>query len=221
MSTQVKYGEVRDTPVNFIVSQMVEAGYPVEQKSLDFVKSLCDQYLKKQSLSPKQEYWLRVHYGRALGLEGGTEKSSPKKVEGLAAIHQFFDQCDLKYPKLVLYVPTLGDVKMHLAMKGKYQNKVVVTSNDKFPHAVWYGAIDATGVLTMPAKLDYTTAQRLKRILKHFADDPAEVAATSAKMSSKCCFCNSVIEDEKSLGVGYGPVCAKKWGLPWGAKAKK
>ena len=40
-----------------------------------------------------------------------------------------------------------------------------------------------------------------------------------AQESSTCCFCGRDLDTRESLTVGYGPTCADKHGLPWGAKA--
>lgn len=45
-------------------------------------------------------------------------------------------------------------------------------------------------------------------------------AAEYGALHSSCIFCARPLTDERSDpalgGVGYGPECAKKWGLPWG-----
>lgn len=52
--------------------------------------------------------------------------------------------------------------------------------------------------------------------------DPAEVGAAAAKeyarLFGRCCFCNRGLIDERSTEVGYGPSCAKAYGLPWTPK---
>jgi hypothetical protein len=44
----------------------------------------------------------------------------------------------------------------------------------------------------------------------------AEQAAEFGKVTGACVFCSRLLTDERSLEVGYGPVCADKNGLPWG-----
>lgn len=46
----------------------------------------------------------------------------------------------------------------------------------------------------------------------------AEEAATFGLASGRCCACGHNLEDGRSTKVGYGPVCAGKYGWPWGAK---
>src|SRR5574343_120375 len=50
------------------------------------------------------------------------------------------------------------------------------------------------------------------------AADPAGAASRHGRMTGRCCFCDRRLDDDRSIGVGYGPVCAEKWGLPWGER---
>lgn len=45
---------------------------------------------------------------------------------------------------------------------------------------------------------------------------PTEFLAECSKDMNRCCYCNLPLEDERSKLVGYGPICATHWGLPWG-----
>ena len=55
-------------------------------------------------------------------------------------------------------------------------------------------------------------------ILTALVRHPAETAATYGKLTGKCSFCHSELSADNSTDVGYGPVCAKRWGPPWGKK---
>lgn len=44
----------------------------------------------------------------------------------------------------------------------------------------------------------------------------AEQAAQFGALTGACVFCSRRLTDERSVTVGYGPVCADKAGLPWG-----
>ena len=54
----------------------------------------------------------------------------------------------------------------------------------------------------------------LLEVLAAVAINPAKVAQEYGRMTCKCSFCNLPLKDEGSTEVGYGPVCAGKWGLP-------
>jgi Family of unknown function (DUF6011) len=45
----------------------------------------------------------------------------------------------------------------------------------------------------------------------------AEEAAAFGKDTGHCCACARTLTDDRSVSVGYGPVCAAKYGWPWGA----
>jgi hypothetical protein len=47
----------------------------------------------------------------------------------------------------------------------------------------------------------------------------AEQAARFGKLWGSCVFCSRLLTDERSVSVGYGPVCAEHNGLPWGETA--
>lgn len=41
-------------------------------------------------------------------------------------------------------------------------------------------------------------------------------AARFGKTTGRCVFCSRMLTDERSIEVGYGPICAEREGLPWG-----
>lgn len=44
----------------------------------------------------------------------------------------------------------------------------------------------------------------------------AAQAAAFGRLVGRCCFCSHAIDTPESTAVGYGPVCASKYGLHWG-----
>ena len=53
------------------------------------------------------------------------------------------------------------------------------------------------------------------------AADPAAAAKAYGALMGRCSFCDTAITDEGSVEVGYGPVCAKRFGLPHTPKGTK
>lgn len=47
----------------------------------------------------------------------------------------------------------------------------------------------------------------------------AEEAAKFGQLYGTCIFCWKDLTDERSIEVGYGPICANNRGLPWGETA--
>ena len=50
-------------------------------------------------------------------------------------------------------------------------------------------------------------------------DDLTGFLAQCSKDLGACCYCNQGLDHAYSKAVGYGEICAKRWGLPWGKDA--
>lgn len=57
--------------------------------------------------------------------------------------------------------------------------------------------------------------------LDRIATDPATAASEYGALMGRCSFCDLTITDDGSIAVGYGPICAKKFGLPHTAKGTR
>lgn len=55
-----------------------------------------------------------------------------------------------------------------------------------------------------------------KAFLQNLTEDPVKFMAKCSKDMDRCCYCNLPLEDARSKDVGYGAICAGRWGLPWG-----
>lgn len=179
----------------------------------DFAKSLVSQHKKKGALSGKQWEWVGklVHM-----LMNPSEPPKPDAdLGGITGIVALFDTVGgkLKSPAITLHMPAYHvDIKISRAP--------ACGSNPGFLYVRWdgmyAGKISPTGLLTMNHQVGTAERKALIQLLELFAADPANVAAAHGKLTGKCCFCNTGLTDQKSLDVGYGPTCAKNYGLPWG-----
>ena len=118
----------------------------------------------------------------------------------------------LRWPKLTL---ELDGKRVQLSLAGdasKHPGTVNVTDGARYPNNVWFGRILQDG--TFQPGRDCSDA--VVGILRQLASDPAGTAAAHGHQSGACCFCGRDLNDERSTAVGYGPVCAAKWSLPWG-----
>lgn len=73
----------------------------------------------------------------------------------------------------------------------------------------------------LPAQDRYTRVYRTlleeeREFLRELAAAPVAFLAQCSKDMGSCCYCGLPLEDARSKLTGYGPVCAKRWGLPWG-----
>lgn len=76
------------------------------------------------------------------------------------------------------------------------------------------GWMNRDGSLVVVPGVEEMLLNELKTMLK----DPLEYVCKYGMASGRCCFCGHLLKEEKSLGVGYGPSCAKSYKLPWGKK---
>jgi hypothetical protein len=133
-------------------------------------------------------------------------------VTGIAALFTKAQQ-HLKWPKIRLSTVKGQVVVMKLAgPRSKYYGQLLVTDGQPFGVNKFFGRIDKNGIWN-PGK---DSTQDVLDLLGKFSDDPAGVAAAYGKLTGNCCFCNLPLSDQRSTDVGYGPVCADHWNLPWG-----
>ena len=124
----------------------------------------------------------------------------------------------LKYPKLRV-LDSDGSSELVLGLTGnrsKVPGSVTVKRDGEYlglvrPTGEAFGAWDA------PELFDAKLIVHLVQL----AENPAIAAKEYAGLVGACSFCGSTITDEGSVEVGYGPVCAKNWGLPHTPKGTK
>lgn len=118
----------------------------------------------------------------------------------------------LRYPKVTFRIEDGKLLRFQRAgERSKYPGCLQVTDARPFGENVWYGRV-VNGVFNPSPKCDADTL----RFVMDFNADPAAFAAQYGHNSGHCCFCNKELTDARSVSVGYGPVCAGHYGLPWG-----
>lgn len=117
----------------------------------------------------------------------------------------------LQKPRIRMLFADRKTLVLQLADKGKYVGRVIV-SDDTGYGGKFYGLVDHDGNWTKGHKA-YPESEQLEPMLQKLADDPAGVAREYGKLTGRCCFCNLKLTDPQSTAAGYGPVCAKNYGL--------
>lgn len=146
-------------------------------------------------------------------------KPRPKEISDLSAIHALFDKAarTLKFPKVVLQADDTAVKISRAGDKSRYPGSLNVTSpKGGYHEAIYYGRV-GTDNRWRPSQVEQPAG--LGELLERFAADPAAVALEYGRMTGNCCFCSKPLTDDISVVVGYGPTCAKKWGLPHNKKA--
>lgn len=119
----------------------------------------------------------------------------------------------LKRPKVRLVTDNGQRVVLSIAGdQSRYKGSIMITDGGPFGANTYFGRIDRDGTLVAAGAM---TDDVLALLLK-FAADPAGVGALIGKRIGSCCFCARQLDTKESLAVGYGPVCAGKFNLPWG-----
>jgi len=175
-----------------------------------FAKSLCDQFAER-GLSPKQEMWVDTML----------ERASPKQtvaVANLAPLVAMFEVAK-GHQKTPAVLVKINDRSLRLSLAGsgaRVPGSINVTSSGSFANRDWYGRVTQDGVFQPSNRFDSQTMTAVASALNALAVNPVEVAATYGHETGNCCFCGRELTDPRSVSVGYGPICADHWGLPWG-----
>ena len=59
-------------------------------------------------------------------------------------------------------------------------------------------------------------SEDVRNIIQDLALDPIGTAKAMAGKLGVCMYCAKRLSDDRSKAVGYGPICAQTWDLPWG-----
>lgn len=146
-----------------------------------------------------------------------TPKRGPVDLGDMTPMLALFKRAgsSLKHPKINLTVPGVGPIVVTVAGdRAAKPGTVNIASPGSFEQNTWYGRIGLDGQYT-PSR---QAPKGLEAALLAFAADPAKMAAEHGHRTGQCCFCNRPLNDARSTDVGYGPICADKWALPWGPK---
>lgn len=145
-----------------------------------------------------------------------TPAAAPVKVTNdMTAILTLFGNAakHLKRPRVRLQLADGSPLLLALAgANSKYKGQVMVTDGGPYRESQWFGVIGLDGAWK-PGKVE---SPAVLEMVKKFAADPVGVAVAYGKATSACCFCAKALTDERSVTVGYGPICADHFGLPWG-----
>lgn len=194
-----------------------EEAYALTSKlSADFAKKLTSVPISR--LSYQQIVWLHI-----LAVDSVAPKPAGPEIGDLTALMGLLLKArssKLKWPKIRLYIE---ESNTFIRIGLDRQDRIKVEDDDlkeqpagyDWPKPVWYGRIE-DGIFS-PSRKNHV--EGLIEMLRKMAEDPIGTAKEFGRVTGRCCFCGSHLEDENSTAVGYGPSCAKHYALPWGAKA--
>lgn len=159
------------------------------------------------SLSDARKYWLhKLAMGQTVRVQ------EPASLGNLSRLEAIFDTAKAKLKKPAVLLKTADGVQVKIAPFGpnsKYSGSLCISS-PKYGGG-YYGRI--TDGRFFEGKQDLAG---LLKLLRAFAENPEKVAASQGQEHGSCCFCSKPLKDQRSLDVGYGQICANRYGLVWG-----
>jgi hypothetical protein len=177
----------------------------------DFAGSLIEGFDRYGRVSEKQLYWVNVLIQRA----NGVKPMASTEIVSVVEIKNLFAKASKSLKRMKIRLKTTFNQNVVFTIAGersKYAGQVMITDGGPFGDNKYFGKIDMEGNLLKTNQCD----DNVLSLIKEFANDPAETAGKYGRLTGNCCFCMRGLEDERSVSVGYGPVCANHYGLPWG-----
>lgn len=192
----------------------------LDAKGQEFARSLLDQF-HSRGLSAKQEYWVGELATRARkAVDAKTRVVEEVKID-LSPIVVLFRKASTNLKKPYVLVDDLAEGHLRLKLAGpgsKYAGQVYVYSDGAYEDRLWLGRVDPERCVYVPSRdaEHWKLVDNTQRALVAFAADPVGAATRYGRTVGACCFCSRQLNDPRSITVGYGPICAEHFGLPWG-----
>ena len=173
-----------------VVALFTESGKKLQVPTVTLV---VDDFV---DIHPKTPYW--SPYQKNLIVRGSRKTTEDKNKLYVASVEsstQMFDQWTSKPMK-----------------RGK-----TVSREGTFQ---WLGTIDKLTKVWTPTRKAFDDSNiDILTTMEMFRVDPQDTVIRRGKSSGRCCFCNQSLTDGKSTAHGYGPTCAKNYGLKYSKKS--
>jgi hypothetical protein len=152
-------------------------------------------------LSQKQLLWLRFLVAEATGAAPGCEIDLVRIV---AMLHLAKNAGELRRPKLRILTRTGRELSTNLATdRSSRPGSVAVVENGGF-----------LGWIPKNGRVSSTTFDpEVVEALLAVCEDPLGAATLYGRRTGSCCFCGKELTHKNSIALGYGPICAEKWGV--------
>lgn len=147
---------------------------------------------------------------------GLRDEAAPKPMMGLHRIVKMMRDAAarLKHPRVV-FTADGTDYRLNVAgPMARIPGSINVTSTGAFEDRSWFGRILPDGTFEPNGRLPESAA--VGAALQCFDADPVKASREYGQRTGRCCYCTLELTDKRSVTVGYGPICAEKYGLPWG-----
>lgn len=160
------------------------------------------------------EQWTWAHIVALESLTPHEEAPTPVMAGALRLLTNAAKR--LKRPKVRLAIDGRQVVLGLAGERSRHPGAVHVTDGGPYGDRRYFGRIDTDGAFQASRDADGDVI----RLLARFAQEPAKVAAEHGRLTGRCAFCGQGLCDERSTAVGYGPICAEQYRLPFPTRAE-
>ena len=170
------------------------------KNSSDFARDIAR---KADNLSPKQRIWLHI---LAEQIRNPNTTSSDNFINTLGMLTKA-GNVGKRLPKIRLRVDGFPVV-----IYKKKKGVAYVTDGGPFGNNRYYGSIHLDGSF----RPSNSITENILNTLRALEANPAAVSSQHGIATGNCSFCGKDLTTAESRYVGYGPICAENFGLPWG-----
>ena len=180
---------------------------------------------KRGNLTEKQWFYADILLAKALGV-APPKTTIPTILLDVKGLFKFFDDCSLKTPKLSFTLEVPGteqydgedtfDIEIRVTLAGskaKQPGTLNLTDFGSYPNNKWYGRVQRDGHWEIAKGVSLDAQKVIGAFLTQLSHDPKGLTMTYGTSTGICCFCHAELTDPQSKGAGFGPVCAKNYGL--------
>jgi hypothetical protein len=203
------------------------ATHPIAQHMSDntraFATSIYSQWKRYSRMSDSQRFWAHkiILDARAAANRALLPRETVQLGHEFASIISLFDHAKsaLKRPKIRFEIPAIGEIRLSVAgPNSRSPGSINVTDAGSYGSNTWYGRVTRDGEFILNPRCDTLQAKTIAEFLRLFAKNPSLLASTYGRKTGNCCFCGRFLTDERSVYVGYGPVCAEHFSMPYGER---
>jgi len=202
----------------------------------DFGRDLISAAYSRKGLSPRQIPWLHKLALELLPTDkrpGYTDvtkaQEAPTTILDLTPIRKLMERAALKLtrPKIRFEFTEDPALDQSLRMEQLPARKLAITiasSGSRTPGAimvsdggpfgknVFFGRVHENGRWEPKGAVPEWVLEALRQL----AEETVAFVSGYGRKTGRCCFCGLQLTDGRSVVVGYGPICADNYGLPWG-----
>ena len=188
-----------------------------------FLSSVREKFFQYGSVTPNQAKAVVDAYTKLshkVDYTKGKPPEAEERLEGSLApmlvMFQFAAK-HIKKPKIGVRVSTGELLRIKQAHGERWKGWFAITEYHGTIGNGWVAMLSPEGDWVPNRRhADQSFVQRAKQTVEQFLVDPVQAATAYGNQIGHCCFCSKELTDERSKAVGYGPVCASHFHLPWG-----